>query len=163
MTLEEAFSRIKPNISHLRIFGCPVYVHVPKDKRTKLEPSGKRGIFEGYSESSKAYRIYNPGQRYIEVSRDVTFEEDVAFKKSKGSCLEDEAHPQEKNIDHDPEIQREPSHPKIQRKPEMHNDPVEPMDPTNGPRDIVITQKRPLWARNTMQEAEQFTAPRGTF
>ena len=61
MTPEEAFTKKKPEVSHLRIFGCPVYVHVPKEKRTKLEPSGKKGIFVGYSETSKAYRIYIPG------------------------------------------------------------------------------------------------------
>lgn len=81
MTPEKAFSGIKPDVSHSRIFGCPVYVHMPKDKRTTLEPSGKRGIFVGYSETSKAYQIYITGQKQIEVRRDVTFEEDVAFKK----------------------------------------------------------------------------------
>ena len=45
-----------------------------------MEPSGKKGIFVGYSETSKAYRIYILGQRYIEVSRDVTFHEEVAFR-----------------------------------------------------------------------------------
>jgi hypothetical protein len=54
ITLEEAFTREKPNISHLRMFGCPVYIHVPQEKRTKLEPAKKQGIFVGYSESVKA-------------------------------------------------------------------------------------------------------------
>jgi hypothetical protein len=71
-TPEEAFTGVRPEIGHLRIFGCPVYIHVPKEKRTKLEPSGKKGVFVGYSETSKAYRIYIPGQRYVEVSRDVS-------------------------------------------------------------------------------------------
>jgi hypothetical protein len=62
MTPEEAFSRKKPSVENLRIFGCPVYIHVPKDKRKKLEPSGKKGIFVGYSESSKSYRIYILGK-----------------------------------------------------------------------------------------------------
>ena len=75
MTLEEAFSIKKPSVEHLRIFGCPVYIHVPKDKRKKLEPSGKKGIFIGYSESSKAHKIYAPGQQKVEISRDVTFDE----------------------------------------------------------------------------------------
>ena len=57
----------------MRIFGTPVYIPVPKEKRAKLEPFGKKGIFVGYSESSKAYRIYVPGQRYTEFSRDVIF------------------------------------------------------------------------------------------
>lgn len=37
-TREEVFTGEKPEVSHLRIFGCPVYVHVPKDKRSKLDP-----------------------------------------------------------------------------------------------------------------------------
>jgi hypothetical protein len=82
LTPEEAFSRKKPSIEHLRIFGCPIYIHVPKDKRKKLETSRKRGIFVGYSESSKVYRIYVPGQQKIEISRDVTFEERIEFRKS---------------------------------------------------------------------------------
>ena len=42
-----------------------------------MEPSRKKGMFVSYSETSKAYRIYVPGQRQIEVSRDVTFDEDL--------------------------------------------------------------------------------------
>ena len=68
-TLEEVFSGKKPEVSHLRIFGCPLYIHIPKEKRTKLSPSGKKGIFVGYSESSKAYRIYFPGYKKIDISR----------------------------------------------------------------------------------------------
>ena len=59
-TLEEVFSSKKPEINHLRIFGCPMYIHIPKEKWTKLDPSGKKGVFVGYSESSKAYKIYFP-------------------------------------------------------------------------------------------------------
>ena len=47
-----------------------------------MEPSSKKGIFVGYSETSKAYRIYILGQRNIEVSRDVTFHKEVAFRHS---------------------------------------------------------------------------------
>jgi transposase InsO family protein len=65
MTPEEAFLGKKPNVENLRIFGCPVYSHIPKDKRNKIEPSGKKGIFVGYSDSSKAYRIYIPKQHKI--------------------------------------------------------------------------------------------------
>ena len=50
-TPEEDFSSKKPEVIHLRIFDCPV------EKRTKLDPSGKKDIFVGYSESSNAYRI----------------------------------------------------------------------------------------------------------
>ena len=57
-TRKESFTGVKPEIGHLRIFGCLVYIHVPVEKRTKLEPSGEKGIFVGCSETSKAYRIF---------------------------------------------------------------------------------------------------------
>ena len=37
----------------------------------------------GYSESSKAYRIYFLGYKKIDISRDVTFDEDIAYNKSR--------------------------------------------------------------------------------
>jgi hypothetical protein len=38
-TPEEMFTRKKPELIHLKIFGCPIFVHIPKEKRTKLDPS----------------------------------------------------------------------------------------------------------------------------
>ena len=32
-------------VIHLRIFCCPVYIHIPKEKRTKLDSLGKKDIF----------------------------------------------------------------------------------------------------------------------
>jgi hypothetical protein len=48
ITLEEAFTGVKLEIGHFRIFGCPVYFHVPKENGYKLEPSGRKGTFVGY-------------------------------------------------------------------------------------------------------------------
>ena len=59
-TPEEAFTGVKPEIGYLRIFGYPVYIHVTLEKRMKLEPSGQKGIFVWYSETSKSYRIFIP-------------------------------------------------------------------------------------------------------
>ena len=74
-TLEEDFSSKKPEFSHLRIFGYPVYIHILKEKRTKLDPSEKKGIFVGHSEISKAYRIYFLGFKNIDISKDVIIDE----------------------------------------------------------------------------------------
>ena len=81
------FTGKKPEVSHLKIFGCPVFIHIPKDKINKLEPSGKKGIFVGYGEVSKAFRIYILGHHHIEISRDVTFDEDAVLKKSRNASL----------------------------------------------------------------------------
>jgi hypothetical protein len=44
----------------------------------------------GYSDSSKAYKIYILDQHKIEVSRDVTFNERMAFRKSIEETIEEE-------------------------------------------------------------------------
>jgi hypothetical protein len=81
-TPEEAFTGRRPDVEHIRIFGCLTYSHVPSEKRTKLDPTTQQGILVGYSEVSKAYRIYIPSQRKVVVSRDVRFEEGRAFRRS---------------------------------------------------------------------------------
>jgi hypothetical protein len=75
------FTRKKPEVSHLKIFGCLVFIHIPKEKINKMELSGKRGIFVGYCEVSKAFKIYIPGYHHIEINRDVTFDEDAMLNK----------------------------------------------------------------------------------
>ena len=59
-TPEEAFSGKKPDISHLKIFGSPVYIHVTKDARKKLELTAEVGIFLGYTETPHNYHVYFP-------------------------------------------------------------------------------------------------------
>ena len=55
----------------------------------KLEPLGKKGIFVGYTKSSKAYIIYFPRFKKIDISKDVTFDEDSAYNKSRKRPVED--------------------------------------------------------------------------
>jgi hypothetical protein len=84
MNPEEDFSGKKPDVGYFRIFGCITYSYVPSEKRTKLDPMEERGIFVGYSETSKDFRIYLPSLRKTILRRDVKFEEDGAFRKSRG-------------------------------------------------------------------------------
>jgi hypothetical protein len=136
MTPEEAFTGVKPEVGHFKIFGCPVYIHVPKEKRTKLDPSDRKGTLVGYSESSKAYQIYIPSQRQIEVSKDVTFEEEIAIRRSRESQMEidSEIVPSPPSV-----VQRETVIDRVDR--------VDPVDPVDVPRVIVVGHKRPAWAR----------------
>jgi hypothetical protein len=71
----EAWSNNKPDVSHLRVFGCVAYVHIPKVERRKLDPKSIRCIFIGYCETRKAYRFWDPATKTVKVSRDVTFDE----------------------------------------------------------------------------------------
>jgi hypothetical protein len=47
ITPEEAFTKVKPEIEHFRIFGCLVYFHVTKEKKSKLDPSGRNDTIMG--------------------------------------------------------------------------------------------------------------------
>jgi hypothetical protein len=38
ITLEEVFTVMKPEFAHFKLFGCPMYFHVPKEKKSKLDP-----------------------------------------------------------------------------------------------------------------------------
>jgi hypothetical protein len=80
-TLEEAFTGVKIEMSYFCIFGCPIYIHILVEKWTKLEYSNMNDLFVGYSETSKAYRVYILEQRKTLVSRDVKFEEDFASRE----------------------------------------------------------------------------------
>ena len=42
-TPEEMFYGEKPEVSHLNIFGCPIYIHIPK-KKNKVRSFRKEGI-----------------------------------------------------------------------------------------------------------------------
>ena len=52
-----------------------------KRKEDKVRSLRKEGYICGYSESLKAYRMYFPGFKKIDISRDVTFDEDAAYNK----------------------------------------------------------------------------------
>ena len=48
---QEAWSRRKPGIYHLRVFGSVAHVHVPDDRREKLYDKSERFIFNDYGSS----------------------------------------------------------------------------------------------------------------
>ena len=44
--------RKQPNISHLRIFGCAVYITIAPTQRTKMGPQQRLGIYVGFDSPS---------------------------------------------------------------------------------------------------------------
>ena len=64
-TPKEAFTGKKLDVSHFKIFGSSVYVHVTKEARKKLEPKAEVGIFVGYTKTPHNYPIYFPNNIMI--------------------------------------------------------------------------------------------------
>jgi len=78
LTLHEAFTGNRPSVAHLRIFGCKAHVHVPDEKRRKLDTKSVECIFLGFTENRKAYVCVHRLSSRIFESRDVVFDEGCA-------------------------------------------------------------------------------------
>ena len=90
MTPYEAWMGEKPNVEHLRIFGCVVYAHVAKDERKKLDLKARKCVFLGYGTETKGYRLYDPKCAKVFYSRDVVFNEGKRGLDKEPSCLPEE-------------------------------------------------------------------------
>ena len=54
-------------------------MHVPKDKRRKLDAEAEKCILVRYSNEQKGYKCYNPRTKQARVSRDVVFNESALW------------------------------------------------------------------------------------
>uniref|UniRef100_A0AAV1UAA9 Integrase catalytic domain-containing protein n=1 Tax=Peronospora matthiolae TaxID=2874970 RepID=A0AAV1UAA9_9STRA len=65
----------KPSVKHMRVFGRQAYILTSKEKRPKWDPKARVGMFMGYEEALKAYRVYDIEVGQVVISRDITFDE----------------------------------------------------------------------------------------
>lgn len=76
VTPHERWFGEKPNLSHLRPFGCKVTCRkTDSDFLNKVEQRGENGIFMGYAPNAKGYLIWFPDIRTLKTRRDVIFHE----------------------------------------------------------------------------------------
>lgn len=80
----------KPDMSHMRVFGCVAYAHVPDTERRKLHKKAVKLSFMGYANNAKGYRLWDEEKRRIRIRRDVIFNEsDFGWKQEvEESCSE---------------------------------------------------------------------------
>jgi len=71
----EAWFGKKPGVKHLRTFGCLAYVKKVGPGVTKLSDRSVPGVFFGYEPGTKGYRVYDPVNNKLMVTRDVIFDE----------------------------------------------------------------------------------------
>src|ERR1700722_16593423 len=77
ITPEEAWTKIKLDVSHFHVFGSIAWAHIPDEKRKALQPKSEKCIFFGYSEYVKGYRLLQPHCNEIIIRRDVKFDENI--------------------------------------------------------------------------------------
>ena len=67
----------EPNISHMRIFGCAIYVFISPPQRTSMGPQRKLGIYIDYeSPSILKYLEHITGDQFIAQYVECIFDED---------------------------------------------------------------------------------------
>jgi hypothetical protein len=70
----EAWHGCKPMASHLRVFDCLTFTK-ELNHIGKLDNRSTPGVFIGYAEGIKAYRILDPVTQHVRISRDIVFDE----------------------------------------------------------------------------------------
>lgn len=75
-----------PDVSNFQEFGREVMSLKREPQKDKFETRSRKGIFIGYSEISKGYRLWLPEERKIEIARD------VKFMNGKSDFIEIKAH-----------------------------------------------------------------------
>lgn len=72
---EEEWQGRRISYSHLKVFGCQAFAHVPQEKRSKLDPKSEPCIFVGYGEDQFGFRLWSLTDKKTIRSRDVVFNE----------------------------------------------------------------------------------------
>ena len=103
-----------------------------------------------YSESSKAYRIYFPRFKNIDISRDVTFDEATAYNKSRKRPAEE---PEEIEV---PRIHDTTMNEAILEEDREIEEPQKPVDPS---QEKSPHKRKPAWVRESIQGAERCGDP----
>ena len=62
--------------SHLRVFGCKCFVHVPKEQRSKLDDKAVPHVFIGYGDEKFGFRLWDLTKKKLVRSKDVVFQDD---------------------------------------------------------------------------------------
>src|ERR1700733_2881547 len=79
----EMWNGKKPDVSHLREFGCDVWILTEEMKaQSKIEARAQRIVFVGFEDGPGAVRFYNASKRLIGVSRDAWFNENDAMARN---------------------------------------------------------------------------------
>ena len=151
---EEVWTGKNLNYSHLKIFGCEAFIHIPKENRTKLDDKSMKCIFLGYADEDFGYRLWDPVKHKIIRSRDVIFNESEMFKRTVGELevkkVIDRFEEQQENI---PPMQENGQQIQEQKGQQVENDeqqeegilqePLQEIQPDNAPPQLVRRSSRP--------------------
>ncbi|KAH9659186.1 Integrase catalytic domain-containing protein [Citrus sinensis] len=121
----------KPNIGYFKVFGCKCFILNTKDNIGKFDTKSDVGIFLGYSNSSKVYRVYNKRTLVVEESMH------VAFDESNPSFAEKVV------VDNDAYEELQEESPNDKQKDALHGNEEEQHEETNAEQNVGTSQSLP--------------------
>ena len=87
-------NRQLPDISHLQIFGCGAYVHIPKETCSNaLSPKSELMVYLGHTKGIKAYTFMRTTNNTLFTSTTALFDETL-FPKCNTACIRGTTHVQ---------------------------------------------------------------------
>ncbi|KAJ0833844.1 putative RNA-directed DNA polymerase [Helianthus annuus] len=77
----QVWYNLKPDVTHMKVFGCVAYGHKFAQGRRKLDDRSNKMIFVGYSTNGTGYRLYSPATKKFETRsfNDTTILEEVTW------------------------------------------------------------------------------------
>ena len=75
----ERWFGVRPDVSHLRVFGSVAYIFVPDALRQKLDPKALKGVYVGESEEQKASRVFVEATGRTHITRHVKVYENLPY------------------------------------------------------------------------------------
>jgi len=83
----EMLHSTRPNLSHLRVWGCHGFARIPLELQRKLGPKSCEILFMGYPPGVKGYRVCDKVTGQFFNCRDVIFDENLGLPHLSGDAL----------------------------------------------------------------------------
>ncbi|CAN1849719.1 Retrovirus-related Pol polyprotein from transposon TNT 1-94 [Linum perenne] len=150
----EKLWKVKPTITHFRVFGCVCYVFVPDQLRSKFDKKAIRCIFVGYDEKRKGWRCCDPETGKCHVSRNVVFDEMTSYWSPQAT------------IEPESEETKERVQEKLEKKAKVEEEQEEEASTkheasqeTHGSQDEIVAKEKSPWKTTVSQEVREEQRP----
>jgi hypothetical protein len=150
----EAWSGLKPEVTHFHIFGSRAWAQIPSENRKALDPQSPECIFFGYPDGVKGYRLIDISSDRLIIERSVQFKERVSHVPQQPHAntftlppVQDDEHAHAKSSSYE-SFDLEDSEDLDSDSESVQSD-VE----LEHPDAVAEPEKRPKWAQTTLQDA----------
>jgi len=125
--------------SNLKIFGCTVYYHVNEGK---LEPRARKGVFVGYGDRVKGFRVWSPLENRVILSRNVVFDEVSMLGRSEKSTTTEESSSFDKQVELTPNQKADVQKPEDSKELQAADGSADTIKPELKPYSIAQNRTR---------------------